>query len=272
MCVIMCVCVFYHALYENVDYFFQFFHVCLLCTIDLYMGCIVALHSACCSWSFKALWVSKGSLNSLLLLFDLDSARGFSVTTPVTEKMYFWSPVLCVGGLVFGGCDCVVAHIWLNITGVSNGRQPTHFLAALSFEHWFPPFDWGRFQTDAESPKYCCTPHSQSSTPSQLHTSPIATPLAPNFWTNKIQLCLHVLQRNHRLRSLLSFWAALLHSDLRQTRACSKSNASTAKPMDFALSHTLAPWNNLPQHIRHSATVSSFKSKLKTFLLSEYFS
>ena len=34
---------------------------------------------------------------------------------------------------------------------------------------------------DAESPKYSCTPHSQSSTPSKLHTSPTATPLAPNF-------------------------------------------------------------------------------------------
>ena len=31
-------------------------------------------------------------------------------------------------------------------------------------------------------------------------------------------------------------------------------------------------WNNLPQDIRHSATLSSFKSKLKTFLFSEYFS
>ena len=31
------------------------------------------------------------------------------------------------------------------------------------------------------SPKYCCMPHSQSSTPSKLHTSPTATPLAPNF-------------------------------------------------------------------------------------------
>ena len=62
--------------------------------------------------------------------------------------------------------------------------------------------------TNAESPKYYCTPHSQSSMTSKLHTSPTATPLAPNFWTDKIQNCLHVLQRNHRFRSLLSFWAA----------------------------------------------------------------
>ena len=60
--------------------------------------------------------------------------------------------------------------------------------------------------TNAESPKYCCTPHSQSSTPSKLHNSPTATPLAPNFWTDKIQNCLHVLQRNHRFCPLLSFW------------------------------------------------------------------
>ena len=31
-------------------------------------------------------------------------------------------------------------------------------------------------------------------------------------------------------------------------------------------------WNNLPQDIRHSATLSSFKSQLKTFIFSEYFS
>ena len=61
--------------------------------------------------------------------------------------------------------------------------------------------------TNAESPEYCCTRHSQSSTPSKLHTSPTAAPLASNFWTEKIQNCLHVLQRNHRFRSLLSFWA-----------------------------------------------------------------
>ena len=43
--------------------------------------------------------------------------------------------------------------------------------------------------------------------PSKLHTSPTATPLAPNFWTNKIQNCLHVLKCNHKFHSLLSFWA-----------------------------------------------------------------
>ena len=101
-------------------------------------------------------------------------------------------------------------------------------------------------------------------------------------FTNKIQNCLHVLRRNHRFRSLLSFWAAthlnewmnenlyiahkkLPHktmrvhsartftvlpalSTLRQTHACSKSNTSTTKPMAFALSHTLAP------HLKQSPT------------------
>ena len=30
-------------------------------------------------------------------------------------------------------------------------------------------------------------------------------------------------------------------------------------------------WNNLPQDIRHSATLSSFRSQLKIFLFAEYF-
>ena len=96
------------------------------------------------------------------------------------------------------------------------------------------------YSTDAESQKYCCTPYSQSTTPSELHTSPTATQL-----TNEIQSCLHVLQRNHRFHSLfLSYYTFTVLpalSALRQTHACSKSNASTEKPMAFALSHTLAP-------------------------------
>ena len=110
-------------------------------------------------------------------------------------------------------------------------------------------------------------------------TSPTATPLAPNFWTNKIQHYLHVLQHNHRFRSLLSFWAAtplqsfpLSLLFVRHTHA----QNPTLQPQNPWLSHflTLWPhiWNNLPQDIRHSATLSSFKSQLKTFLFSEYFS
>ena len=62
-----------------------------------------------------------------------------------------------------------------------------------------------------------------------------------------LQNCLHVLQCNHRFRSLLSFWATtplqsfpLSLLFVRHTHA-QNSNASTAKPMAFALSHTLAP-------------------------------
>ena len=73
------------------------------------------------------------------------------------------------------------------------------------------------------------------------------TKLAPNFWMNKIQNCLHVLQRNHIVSlplivlSCYTFTVLPALSALRQTHACSKSNASTAKPMAFALSHILAP-------------------------------
>ena len=76
------------------------------------------------------------------------------------------------------------------------------------------------------------------------------------------------------LLSCYTFTVLPALSALRQTHACSKSNASTTKPMAFALSHTLALhiWNNLAQDIRHSATLFSFKSQLKTFLFSEYFS
>ena len=73
------------------------------------------------------------------------------------------------------------------------------------------------------------------------------------------------------LSELLYFTVLPALSALRQTHAFSKSNASTAKPMAFAL---LTLW---PPHLeqspqRHQATLSSFKSQLKTFLFSEYFS
>jgi len=37
------------------------------------------------------------------------------------------------------------------------------------------------YSTDAESTNYGCTPYSQSTPPSKLHTTPTATPLAPSF-------------------------------------------------------------------------------------------
>ena len=88
--------------------------------------------------------------------------------------------------------------------------------------------------------------------PSKLHTSPTATPLAPNFWTDKIQNCLHVLQHNHRFLSLLSFWAAtplqsfpLSPLFVRHTHA----QNPTLQPQNPWLSHFLTLW---PPHLEQS--------------------
>ena len=65
-------------------------------------------------------------------------------------------------------------------------------------------------------------------------------------------------------------------SSIRQTHACStNSNASPAKHVAFALSHIIMGpyiWNSIPQDCEHSATLSSFESKLKRFLFPESFS
>ena len=132
--------------------------------------------------------------------------------------------------------------------------------------------------TNTESPKYCCTPHSQSSMPLKVHTSPTATPLAPKFRTNKIQNCLHVLctMQSHVPLPLICLNYCTITvlptlSVLRQTHACSNSNASTTNPIVFTLFYTLAPTSGtiFP---KTSGNLSSFKSKLKRFLFSEYFS
>ena len=59
-----------------------------------------------------------------------------------------------------------------------NNKHENNNNIKLQFNGWSSRFKIT--STNAESPKYCCTPHSQSSTPSKLHTSPTATPLAPN--------------------------------------------------------------------------------------------
>ena len=94
------------------------------------------------------------------------------------------------------------------------------------------------------------------------------------FW---LSCASHVLQRNHRFRSLLSFWATTpLRSFpfsplfVRHTHA----QTPTIQPQNPWLSHFLTPW---PPHLeqyppRHQATLSSFRNKLKTFLFSKYFS
>ena len=65
-----------------------------------------------------------------------------------------------------------------------------------------------------------------------------------------------------------------LYSPSRSLRSSSDTHAQTPtlQPQNPWISHFCPHiWNNLPQDTRHSATVSSFKSKLKTFLFSEYF-
>ena len=141
---------------------------------------------------------------------------------------------------------------------------------------------------------FCCTPYSQSTMPSKLHTSPTATPLAPNFWMNKIQNCLHVLECNHRFRSLLSFWATYYTftvlpalSALRQTHACSfplspifvrhtHAQTPTLQPQNPWLSHflTLRPPHIEQSPPRHQALCYSLFLQRQTqgILFSEYFS
>ena len=101
-----------------------------------------------------------------------------------------------------------------------------------------------------------------------LHTFPTATPLVPNFWMNKIQNCLHVLQYNQRFIPLLSFWATL------SCCLCSSPDTCILKLQSFnhkthgfhAFSH-FGPhmWNNLSQYIRHYATLSFSKANSRQF-------
>ena len=132
---------------------------------------------------------------------------------------------------------------------------------------------------DAESPKYCCTPHSQSTTPSklppllqQLHWLPIS---------ERIKYTTACMCYNAITGSAPSYLSELLHlySPSRSLRSSSdtrllKIQRFNRKTHGFRTFSHFGPhiWNNLPQDIRHSATLSSFKSQLKTFLFSEYFS
>ena len=102
-----------------------------------------------------------------------------------------------------------------------------------------------------------------------------------DFWTNKIQTA--CMCYNSITGSVPSFWAWCnntftvlpAHSALCQTHArMLKYQPVNRKTHVFrTFSHFGShAWNNLPQDIRHSATRSSFKSKSKIFLFSEYFS
>ena len=81
--------------------------------------------------------------------------------------------------------------------------------------------------------------------------------------------------------SASSYLFELLHFYSPSRSLCSSSDTCMLKIQRFnckthgfrTFSH-FGPhrWNNLPRDIRHSATLSSFKIQLKTFLFSEYFS
>ena len=123
--------------------------------------------------------------------------------------------------------------------------------------------------------KYCCTPHSQSSTPSmctpllqQLHWLPIS---------KRIKHKTACMCYNAITGSAPSYLSELLHlySPSRSLRSTSdtrmfKIQRFNRKTHGFRTFLHFGPhiWNNLSQDIRHSATLSSFKSQLKTFFFS----
>ena len=133
--------------------------------------------------------------------------------------------------------------------------------------------------TNAESPKYCCTPilrdpRHQNCTPllQQLHWLPIS---------ERIKYKTACMCYNPITGSAPSYPSELLHlySPFRYLRSSSdtrmlKIQRFNRKTHGFRTFSHFGPhiWKNLPQDIRHSATLSSFKSQPKTFLFSEYFS
>ena len=127
--------------------------------------------------------------------------------------------------------------------------------------------------------KYCCTPHSQRSTPS------MCTPLLQQFhWlriSERIKYKTAYMCYNAITGSAPTYLSKLLrlYSPSRSLRSSSdtrmlKIQRFNRKTHGFRTFSHFGPhiWNNLPQDIRHSATLPSFKSQLKTFLFSEYFS
>ena len=101
---------------------------------------------------------------------------------------------------------------------------------------------------------------------------------ACEFWTHPMQNCLSVFQLNHWFRALLPFWTTaavqpfpLSPLFIRHTH----TQTPTLQPQNSWLSlfSWFGPhiWNNLPQDVRHSESLPSFRNKLKTFLFSEHF-
>ena len=143
------------------------------------------------------------------------------------------------------------------------------------FSHWHSQLC---YSTDAESPKYATrlilwAPRHQNCTPllQQLHWFPIS---------ERIKYKTACMCYNAITGSAPSCLSELLHLYSPSRSLCSSSDTSMLKLQCFNHKthgfHTFSHfgphiWNNLPQDIRHSATLSSFKSQLKTFLFSEYF-
>ncbi len=160
------------------------------------------------------------------------------------------------------------------------GGNPTHFLAAFchlstgflpSTEADFKPMQTvqntaARFILRAPG-HHNCTPLLQ-----QLHWLPIS---------ERVKYRTACMCYNAIRGSAPSYLSELLHlySHSRFLRSSSDTRMLiiqrfSRKTHGFHTFSHFGPhiWNNLPQDIRHSATLSSFKSQLKTFLFSEYFS
>ena len=117
-------------------------------------------------------------------------------------------------------------------------------------------------------------PHHQNCTPllQQLHWLPVS---------DRIKYKTACMCYNAITGSTPSYLSELLHLYSPSRSLHSSSDTCMLKLQRFNRKthgfHTFSHfgphiWNNLPQDIRHSATLFSFKSKLKTFFFSEYFS
>ena len=118
-------------------------------------------------------------------------------------------------------------------------------------------------------------PHHQSRTPllQQLHWLPISERIK----YKTACMCYNAITGSapsylsEHTAPLQSFpLSALHHADTRMLQL-QRLNRKTHGFRTFSPSVSNV-WNNLRQNMMHSATLSSFKSKLETFLFSEYFS
>ena len=135
------------------------------------------------------------------------------------------------------------------------------------------------------------TTHSQNTTLSTTHTPLTATSLVPNYSTDKYNTAYNAVCITQPALSCLNH----CRSDTRiiKLQRFRRSTHSFLSFSHIAFSLSLRFWRNVPNAIRHSATLFSFKNKLvswcfepsqpqrvipelfkiklKTFVLSEYF-